>query len=135
MLAFDAPSREECSAERARSNTPQQALVLLNDPTFVEAARVFAERILQNGGNTDEARLDWAFERALSREPSAEERSILRDLAKSQLGQYNADAEAAKQAATAGQWPAADVLKPEAVAAWSAVARAIMNLYETTSRF
>ncbi len=135
MLAFDAPSREECSAERARSNTPQQALVLLNDPTFVEAARVFAERILQNGGNTDEARLDWAFDRALSREPSAEERSILLDLAKSQLGQYNADAEAAKQAATAGQWPAADVLKPEAVAAWSAVARAIMNLYETTSRF
>ena len=135
MLAFDAPSREECSAERTRSNTPQQALVLLNDPTFVEAARVFAERILHNGGNTDEARLDWAFERALSRKPSAEERSILLGLAKSQLDQYNADADAAKQAASAGQWPTADVLKPEAVAAWSAVARAIMNLYETTSRF
>ena len=135
MLAFDAPSREECSAERTRSNTPQQALVLLNDPTYVEAARVFAERILQNGGNTDEARLDWAFERALSRKPSAEERSILLGLAKSQLAQYDADAESAKQAATVGQWPSANVLKPEAVAAWAAVSRAIMNLYETTSRF
>jgi len=135
MLAFDAPSREECSAERARSNTPQQALVLLNDPTFVEAARVFAERILQNGGSTDEARLDWAFDQALSRKPSAEESSILIALTKSQLTLYNADADAAKQAATAGQWPVADVLKPEAVAAWSAVARSIMNLYETTSRF
>lgn len=135
MLAFDAPSREECSAERTRSNTPQQALVLLNDPTYVEAARVFAERILQHGGSSDEARLEWAFERALSRKPLDEEQVILLGLVKSQLEQYDGNIEVAKHAATAGQWPVADVLKPEAVAAWSAVSRAIMNLYETTSRF
>lgn len=135
MLAFDAPSREECSAERSRSNTPQQALVLLNDPTYVEAARVFAERILQNGGDSDEARLEWAFKRALSRKPLDEERTILLGLVKSQLEQYSGNIEVAKHAATAGQWPVADVLKPEAVAAWSSVSRAIMNLYETTSRF
>ena len=135
MLAFDAPSREECSAERTRSNTPQQALVLLNDPTYVEAARVFAERILQNGGSSDEARLEWAFKRALSRKPLDEEREVLLALVKSQLEQYDGDIEGAKHAASAGQWPVADVLKPEAVAAWAAVSRAIMNLYETTSRF
>ena len=135
MLAFDAPSREECSAERTRSNTPQQALVLLNDPTYVEASRVFAEQILQNGGSSDEARLEWAFRRALSRKPLDQERAILLDLLKSQLKQYDLNIEEAKQAASAGQWPTADVLKPEAVAAWSSVSRAIMNLYETTSRF
>ena len=135
MLAFDAPSREECSAERTRSNTPQQALVLLNDPTYVEAARVFAERILQNGGSSDEARLEWAFKRALSRKPLGEEREVLLALVKSQLEQYDGNIEGAKHAASAGQWPVADVLKPEAVAAWAAVSRAIMNLYETTSRF
>ena len=135
MLAFDAPSREECSAERTRSNTPQQALVLLNDPTYVEASRVFAEQILQNGGSSDEARLEWAFRRALSRKPLDKERAILLDLLKSQLKQYDLNIEEAKRAASAGQWPTADVLKPEAVAAWSSVSRAIMNLYETTSRF
>ena len=135
MLAFDAPTREGCVAERARSNTPQQALVLLNDPTYVEASRVFAERILQHGGDTDGERLAWAFERALSREPSAGEREILLRLAGERAAHFAANAGAAKAAATAGEWPAATALKPERVAAWAAVSRAILNLYETTSRF
>jgi hypothetical protein len=70
LLAFDAPSREECTARRPRSNTPQQALALLNDPTYVEAARVFAERILREGGPSAEQRLDFAFRLALSRTPT-----------------------------------------------------------------
>ena len=135
MLAFDAPTREGCVAERARSNTPQQALVLLNDPTYVEASRVFAERILQHGGDTAGERLAWAFERALSREPSAGERDILLRLAGERAAHFAANAGAAKAAATAGEWPAATALKPERVAAWAAVSRAILNLYETTSRF
>ena len=135
MLAFDAPTREGCVAERTRSNTPQQALVLLNDPTYVEASRVFAERILQHGGDTDGERLAWAFERALSREPSAGERDILLRLAGERAAHFAANAGAAKAAATAGEWPAATALKPERVAAWAAVSRAILNLYETTSRF
>ncbi len=135
MLAFDAPTREGCVAERTRSNTPQQALVLLNDPTYVEASRVFAERILQHGGDTDGERLAWAFERALSREPSADERDILLRLASERAGHFAANAAAAKSAATAGEWPAGTALKPERVAAWAAVSRAILNLYETTSRF
>ncbi len=135
MLAFDAPTREGCVAERTRSNTPQQALVLLNDPTYVEASRVFAERILQHGGDTDGERLAWAFERALSREPSAGERDILLRLAGERAAHFAARAGAAKAAASAGEWPAATALKPERVAAWAAVSRAILNLYETTSRF
>ena len=135
MLAFDAPTREGCVAERTRSNTPQQALVLLNDPTYVEASRVFAERILQHGGDTDGERLAWAFERALSREPSAGERDILLRLVKERAGHFAANADAAKAAATAGEWPPSMALKPERVAAWAAVSRAILNLYETTSRF
>ena len=135
MLAFDAPTREGCVAERTRSNTPQQALVLLNDPTYVEASRVFAERILQHGGDTDGERLAWAFERALSREPSAGERDILLPLVKERAGHFAANADAAKAAASAGEWPAVTALKPERVAAWAAVSRAILNLYETTSRF
>ena len=135
MLAFDAPTREGCIAERTRSNIPQQALVLLNDPTYVEAARVFAERIVRNGGDTDDERLAWAFERALTRGPSAAERDILLRLAKERAGYFAANAGEAKAAATAGEWPVAKTLKPDAVAAWAAVARAILNLYETTSRF
>ncbi len=80
LLAFDAPSREECVAERTRSNIPQQALVLLNDPTYVEAARAFARKIQDEGGESFEARIDWAMRRALSRPPRVEELEILRGL-------------------------------------------------------
>ncbi len=80
LLAFDAGSREECVAERTRSNVPQQALVLLNDPTYVEAAKEFAGRIQDEGGESVAARIDWAFRRALSRSPSEEEVQILRGL-------------------------------------------------------
>ena len=135
MLAFDAPTREGCVAERTRSNTPQQALVLLNDPTYVEASRVFAERILQHGGDTDGERLAWAFERILSREPSTGELDILLRLVSERAAYFAANAGAAKAAATAGEWPPSMALKPERVAAWAAVSRAILNLYETTSRF
>jgi mono/diheme cytochrome c family protein len=79
LLAFDAPTREECVAERTRSNVPQQALALLNDPTYVEAARAFAARI-EGSGDSFEERIDWAYRRALSRAPSGEEVAILRGL-------------------------------------------------------
>ena len=135
LLAFDAPTREGCVAERTRSNIPQQALVLLNDPTYVEAARVFAESIVRHGGGTDAERLAWAFERALTRRPSAAERDILLRLAKERAGYFAANSGEAGAVAADGEWPADPELKPEQVAAWAAVARTILNLYETTSRF
>src|SRR5262249_45158039 len=73
LLAFDAPTREECSVERPRSNTPLQALVLLNDPTYVEAARALAARVLAEGGATNADRLRWLFRQILSRDANARE--------------------------------------------------------------
>ena len=134
MVAFDAPSREECSAVRPRSNTPQQALVLLNDPVFVEAARVFAQRIALGSG-TAEQKIISAYRRSLSRPPSEEELKILTALHSQKLRRYRSDADAAKALAAAGDWPQMDGIAPAELAAWTEVARAILNLYETTSRF
>ncbi|MFT4548216.1 MAG: hypothetical protein ACI8XO_002636 [Verrucomicrobiales bacterium] len=134
MLAFDAPSREECTAERPRSNTPLQALVLLNDPTFVEAARAFAERIVEEGGADPAARITWAYREALSRQPSASEAKLLGDLHASQFARYTGDAAAAAALMSVGlHKAAADTPAPE-LASWTAVARTILNLHETITR-
>jgi hypothetical protein len=134
MAAFDAPSREECSASRPRSNTPQQALVLLNDPVFVEAARVLAQNIATSTG-TPEQKIELCFHQAVSRAPSDNELKILSGLFADKLKRYEADPEAAKALATVGEWPQVDATDVANVAAWTEIARAILNLYETTSRF
>ena len=77
LLAFDASTREECTVERPRSNTPLQALVLLNDPSYVEASRVFAARIVREGGRSDAERLRYAYRRALQRGPTSDEAELL----------------------------------------------------------
>ena len=131
---FDASTREECVAERARSNTPQQALTLLNDPTFVEAARVFAEHVLQCGGTNPQARLDWAFERALSRSPHDNESTVLLGLLDKQLAEYRADPKSADALVHVGEHPLAKGLDVPELAAWTSVTRAILNLHETINR-
>ena len=135
MLAnFDAPAREECTAARTVSNTPQQALTLLNDPTFVEASRVFAQRLLGDAKADDAARLRLAFRLALSREPKASELASLTAFLRQQRDEAaNQPADAAKLAA-AGQAPAAS-LPPVELAAWTQVARVVLNLHETVTRF
>jgi hypothetical protein len=134
LLAFDAPTREECTVERPRSSTPLQALVLLNDPTYVEAARVFAEHILKDGGATQPERFTWAFRRALSRDIKPEELKLLTELHDKHLKEFNADKEAAKKLVTAGEWPAAKDVDVAELAAWTSVARVILNLHETITR-
>jgi hypothetical protein len=134
MLAFDAPSREECTAQRSRSNIPQQALVLLNDPIFVEAASVFGERIMLAGEDT-ESRLTWAIRTAMTREPSAEELRILESLYREQRERYAASPEEARALLQVGHADRATTENVGELAAWSQVARAILNAYETTSRF
>ncbi|HJT76584.1 MAG TPA: PSD1 and planctomycete cytochrome C domain-containing protein, partial [Gemmataceae bacterium] len=122
LLAFDAPSREECCVERPRSNIPQQALVLLNDPTYVEAARVFAERIIKEGGGGVGDRLAWAFESALSRPPRPEEVAVLTALYAKHAREYAADREAARKLLATGDWPAAKDGDVAELAAWTSVA-------------
>jgi hypothetical protein len=134
LVTFDAPSREECTVNRVNSNTPLQALVLLNDPIYVEAARVFAQRALQQGGATVDAQIAWAFERALGRKPSAAEKRVLSDLQRRSLAEFQRDAQAARALLQVGDAPSAKELAPTRLAAMTAVTRAILNLHETITR-
>jgi len=133
LKAFDAPRREECTAERPRSNTPLASLTLLNDPTFVEAARVFAARIMK-GANDDNSRLDVAFQLAVSRVPDEFERKILTELLAASRDQYRSDEPAARTLISTGLAPAPSDVPVAEHAAWTTVARAIMTLGETTTR-
>jgi mono/diheme cytochrome c family protein len=106
LVAFDAPSREECTVDRPRSNTPLQALVLLNDPIYVESARAFAERIVHAGGGSVEAGLQYAFRHALGRQARAEEIKLLQELYQKHRQEYQADASAANAVLAVGARPA-----------------------------
>jgi hypothetical protein len=133
LLAFDAPSREECTVERPRSNTPLQALVLLNDPTYVEVSRVFAERILKSG-NTTEKRVEFAYRQTLNRKPLPEETKVLAVLVEKHWKEYQADKAAATALLSEGAHPAAKDLDPAELAAWTSAARVLLNLHETITR-
>jgi hypothetical protein len=135
LVNFDAPSREECTAERARSNTPQQALTLLNDPTYVEAARVFAQRILTECKTPDvTARLTWAWRTSLARQPKAEELQVLSALYAKHKSEYAADKKGAESFTAIGEAPKPKDLDPAELAAWTSVSRTILNLHETITR-
>ena len=134
LLAFDAPSREECTAERTRSNIPQQALALLNDPTYVEAARVFAGRIVKEGGADNVQRISWAYRQALGRAPRADELTVTTALFAKHLALYTNDSAAAEKLVKAGLAPVAKDVNVSELAAWTSVARVILNLHETITR-
>jgi hypothetical protein len=133
LLAFDASTREECTVERPRSNTPQQALVLLNDPTYVEASRVFAERIYRSSKKTSD-RVNNAFRLALQRDAGADEVGILTRLYEQHRAHYEANVKEAHAILGVGYAPAAKDIAPAELAAWTSVARAILNLHETITR-
>jgi len=134
LKVFDAPTREECTAERPESNTPLQALVLLNDPTYVEAARAFAERILDEGGVHFSSRLHFAFREALSREPRSAEVETLQELYVRHRAQFLTDRQSALDLLKVGSRPIRDDLPIGEVAAWTSVTRAILNLHEVITR-
>jgi hypothetical protein len=134
MLAFDAPSREECCAERSRSNIPQQALVLLNDPTYVEASRALAARIVTEGGDAPEERLAWAWRQVLQRLPRIEELETMIPLHRRYHAAYQADPAAAASLAQVGFAPVPADVDPAELAAWTHVARVLFNLHETITR-
>jgi hypothetical protein len=129
LLTFDAPTREECAVNRTNSNTPLQALVLLNDPIYVEAARVFAQNALMQ-----KDQIAWAFEQALGRKPSVDELRVLANLHKQSLMQFQRDPKAAKDLVSTGESALPKNLKPVPLAAMMTVTRAILNLHETITR-
>lgn len=135
LLAFDAPSREECTVERPRSNTPLQALVLLNDPTYVEAARVFAARIVQQGGNSTADRVNFAFQQVVGRSPSDQEAELLSALLSKHQGEYAKEPRLADALLKVGDQPIPADVDHVQLAAWTSVARVILNLHETITRY
>ena len=120
--------------QRPISNTPQQALTLLNDPTYVEAARVFAARIITDGGPSTFDRLNWAYRHALSREPKPAELPVLAELLAKHRTQYATTRPSAEKLIATGEAPVAKDVDPVELAAWTSVARTILNLHETITR-
>jgi hypothetical protein len=129
MAAFDAPNREVCALKRPRSNTPLQALVTLNDPVYVEAARALGRRMAESPGSTA-MRLSYGFELCLARLPSESELKRLEDFHAAALKHFDSRDEAARQ--MAGSGTDAKLGAPEAreKAAWTAVANVLLNLDE-----
>jgi hypothetical protein len=134
MLAnFDAPSREECLCNRTVANTPQQALTLLNDPTFAEAARVLATKLVQDGKD-DADRFGKLYQRALARPIRDPERESLAKLLAAMKAHYAKNPDEAVKLLSVGQYdkpkePTADL------AAWTNVCRVVLNLHETITRY
>ncbi len=134
LAAFDAPSREESCCDRSRSNTPLQALALLNDPTYVEAARVLASRVIADGGTTDDQRLTFMFRQAIQRAPADTEAKMLRELVSKHREQYVASPAAADELLKVGAAPTPSGMNSAELAAWTSIARVILNLHETITR-
>jgi hypothetical protein len=134
MLLFDAPSREVCTVKRSRTNTPLQALSLLNEVTFVEAARAFGQKMILEGGTTPEQRLTWAFHRALARAPNADEVAVLTKGLATKVAKFKSDPESAKQFLATGLFKADEKIAPAELAAYGVTASVILNMNEVVTR-
>jgi hypothetical protein len=134
LLAFDAPTREECTAQRPISSTPSAALVLLNDPSFVEAARALAGAIPTEAQGDDDQRIRWALRQVLSREPKSDEVGVLMDLMRKHRAEFAADANAADALVGVGISARPKAIEATDLAAWTSVSRVLLNLAETITR-
>ena len=134
LNTFDAPEREVCTARRSRTNTPLQALVLLNDPTYIEASRRLAERVIHEGGPTAETRLTYAFRLAMSRKPSPQETQILLKTYHQRLAHYQQDNAGAKALISTGDSARDETIGENDLAAWTSVMSLILNLDEVITK-
>lgn len=134
LLIFDAPTRESCVVKRPRTNTPLQALVVLNDPQFVEASRALAARILTEGGTRPRERLVYGFRTVTGRRPKPDEVEIMLGVLKAQLAEYRKHGEAATALLGVGDFTPTAALDPAELAAWSTVAGLLLNLDEALTK-
>jgi mono/diheme cytochrome c family protein len=134
LTAFDAPTRELCTASRPRTNTPLQALVLMNDPTFVEAGRALAQRALREGGLDSQGKLRYLFRLGTSRYPTPAELHILSEVHGQQEANYRRRPRDAAALVRVGELPVPPDLDVRDLAAWTATASLVLNLDETITR-
>lgn len=136
MLLFDAPNREVCTIKRSRTNTPLQALSLLNEVTFVEAARKLAVRMLTQGGDSDEDRLVFGFQLVTTRQPTSEERQLLLAGLQQDRERFAQHPEAAAELLNVGKSEVVSdaQLTPAEHAAWTLTANVLLNLDEVVTR-
>jgi hypothetical protein len=134
LATFDAPSRETCTVRRARTNTPLQALVLMNDKQFVEAARKLAERMIAEGGPTFAERATLGFRLTTARTPTAAESAVLQRVFDSQLKLFQSNKEAAAQLLAYGDAARNQQLDVNELAAYTMVANVLLNLDETVTK-
>jgi hypothetical protein len=134
MTTFDAPSRESCIVRRERTNTPLQALLLMNEPQFVEAARALAQRAIREGGETPQARLTYMFRLVTARKPDADELAKLVAAYHDLLATYTSNPDAAKQLISAGETKPDPHFEPSELGAWTMIANLLLNLDEVTNK-
>jgi hypothetical protein len=133
LATFDAPDRETCTVRRARTNTPLQALILMNDPTYIEASRKLAEKLMLDAASPEE-RIAHAFRLILTRRPTAAESAAMRKVYEQQLAGFRKDVKAALKLLKVGEAKRNDKLDPAELAAWTMVASVILNLDETVTK-
>jgi hypothetical protein len=134
MISFDAPSRESCIVKRSHTNTPLQALALMNETTYVEAARALAERMMADGGADPAERLAYGFRLLLARRPTPKEMQVLLANWRRAVARFEADAEAAEHLVKQGESPRRAGLDPVRLAAYTLTASLMLNLDETITR-
>jgi hypothetical protein len=134
MTVLDAPDREFCIVRRSTTNTPLQALTLLNDPIFVEAARKFGERMIAEGGGSAKERIRYGFRLATGRLPDAAESAIISEKLNEMLAAYREDAAGARALLEVGESPIDASIAPSELAAYAAIANMILNLDEVITK-
>ncbi len=134
LAVLDTADREYCSVKPKRTNTPLQALTLLNDVTFIEAARKLGERLLSEGGDSDAERIRFAFRTVATREPTDRELTVLADAWNAYRGEFAGAAERAVALMATGDSPSSDQYPPTELAAAATLANVLLNLEEVTTR-
>ena len=131
---FDAPDRQQCTVRRSRTNTPLQALELMNDPTFVEAARKLAEKAIIEGGGSAEQRIGYIFKLSTARDARPAEIAVLRNVLDQERKDFEAHPEAAAKLLAIGESPRNESLDKIDHAAWTMVCSTVLNLDETVTK-